>query len=1531
MAAVNPLFAQDRFYWDKPQTLTDTKLDSSFPKSISNNQDSYIIWQEVDSKNHQISLNLRHYFDLVTYEDTLHFAGPFPYSGEIPEVYSATINKNGTIAVAAYDSMKGISVYTSSNKGKSFERKQVTTNSQMVAPRIYVTREEKFKLFTSVVQENEFLIYSADSPDGKQWSTLEAFAPVVSMTNPFIPVLIGSEEGDIVVFQSQYQDPQSNSLTYQLYMTIYNGESKSWSSPKLITDASSFKRRTSKKYTQFHNQVPVLHNYNGNVYLAWERTENRDSKICVAQINKDGIIPGTVDEFNNKGSRAIFFDFKNELYITWFDTNTAYYAKRNNNSWKETLMPSSSTKRMFFYPLLLEDNLKPGNKVLTFIYQNATSSTKNAIAMLGPDRHVDPPKLKALSYTVGKRSNKTDVQIQIDVPKDDPSGIKAYSYSWSQTPGILPEKIATNRVNNNKISVKADLEDGEYYLTAIIQDNADNWSEPVTIKYFRDTTPPLPPEIALTNLDKNGLLKSNTYSLNWLPSVDEDTAGYVYRIDYLGEIPSRLAVNSRHPLKISDEQVQTYLENFQSRYEAQINRQRKMSDTIQTYGLSTPRRYNQPNGVYVLSVAAIDTVGNLGIANTKMFVLNKYEPSTKVNESAIELKSNELGQQIITIHGSGFTYDGTISEIYIDKDGKEPYDLVLKLSEGDFKVQSDTVISDVNLGSNLDEGSYRIILNHTDRGLYKTGQSLKIAQNGTLKIEGPYNPPKHLTSDFKKYKYKLSVYIVILILIMLLGAITLGFVFSNLNKNIYDSSLLKGEVISIMSGAPMPGQKKKDFSNKNKSLRGRLMAFTLLLIFAVVVGVSITTGYRNIKQQEATTVSGLLNRAELLLESVNTSVNNFLPGNNTNSERELRRLPAQKNALDEAKYITIIGQPANDPNSDDYTYYISSNDPKISEKVDGKDISYRKSKVTDETLLLVVEQCQQLNRKIQQDQTIVDTAMNIRSPALREENYLTQAEYENALDENDKNQRDIMTTLLSDYSVANQAQIPEFNVNNIRITTTQYDYIFYRPVIYFSQNSNTYVRAVIILELSIENLVKDLQQEVLSIIIRSIIVALIAVILGAVGAFIFASMIVKPIKKLENHVIKIGQTRKKKDIKEVEIKSKDEIGRLGDAINKMTQELQENEVEQNLLIDGADVQNSLTPLEKEQTYADYEDDFIIASGYYQAQTGVSGDYFDYHKLDDEWYSFIKSDASGHGAPAAIIATGVAVIYREYFDNWTFKKNGTNINVVVERINDFINNWHLRGKFSTLLVGIFNKRTGDVYMCNAGDNLVHIYEQKTQAVKTLKLKETPTAGPFDTFMVNMKGGFIVEKAHLEHGDVLFLYTDGIEEATRRLRFADFSVQQSEETVMQKNPETGKPEEVIKKIDIKEDFGPERVLEVIEALFNKKKFILTKDQNPIHDESLEFDFTNCEGTLHEVIFALASTEKVFRMYKVNQNEPGEYITVDKNIDMFLEKYFNLYQNYAGQKMPSPDKANFVDYVSVHEDEQGDDLTLLAFQRK
>ena len=128
----------------------------------------------------------------------------------------------------------------------------------------------------------------------------------------------------------------------------------------------------------------------------------------------------------------------------------------------------------------------------------------------------------------------------------------------------------------NTLRLKA-TEDGNYILMVRVSDYAGNWSEPSSISYHLDLTPPEAPEITIDNLDEYGFLDSNNYSLNWLPSVSKDAAQYLYKIDYLGSIPKSISVSKKHPMKLSTERVEEIKNSLLTRYEPQLKKQIRLT------------------------------------------------------------------------------------------------------------------------------------------------------------------------------------------------------------------------------------------------------------------------------------------------------------------------------------------------------------------------------------------------------------------------------------------------------------------------------------------------------------------------------------------------------------------------------------------------------------------------------------------------------------------------------------------------------------------------------------------------------------------------------------------------------------------------------------------------------------------------------------------------------------------------------------------------------------------------------------------
>lgn len=1557
-------FAKQTFYWDNVKTVS--ARDSRFPRTLTHQHKSFVFWQEVDASKNEIYISSRIYNSTASYEDKIRFAGPFAYSGEVPDIYSVAVSSKGVIVVSVASSDEGIYIFSSSDGGQTYQNKLISTTNNMIAPRVFYSENGRFRLFTSLIQDGEFQLFYSESKDGTSWSSFKKFNPGSNFRNPFLPVQIVNGSSDIVVFQAQSSSSVLNRYSYQLFMTTTK-DGNNWTTPILITDQASLPDSDPHNYASYQNQRPNIIKYHDRIFLAWERTESINSQIWVAELSNNGLIPKTSIKLTEQAnaSRAIFYEYAGSLWLQWFDTRDGkeaiYMAEKIGEDWEETRLVSNNYSNMFPTPAFVYDT-KGQKRMFMFFQQSNTNN--NAIAALTPDTTVDQPLISSTTYTIGKKSANKNVSYRITFPQDS-SGIEGYAYTWGKENETTPEFVVTHSVRERNINVSCE-DEGNYNLIISVKDKAGNWSTPKTVLYQRDITPPHAPGFIEYEKDEYGFVKDNTFNLNWLASTDDDVAGYNYQLEYLGSIPKGYAVNKTHSISQSVEKVQSELENLFTKYSDKKDNGKKTSSRVLTKGLKTDSFYNRSNGIYKFSVCAIDEVGNVSEPSSILVALNKYRPQTFVN-SAYQ-SANELGESELTINGGGFTYEGTISHIYIDKDGKAPYDLVLSKDKGHFKVRSDSKITNVLLGTDLDEGTYRIGLVHTDRGLYFTKDILKIDQNGTVKIQSEYNgkPKYHFINN--NYKLTIAIASVLLALLFVVIALLIIFAIYTFTDKTKEKKIIFEEIKALLTGDVMPMLKKRKLNRKDKqkSLRGKLVIFTIGIVIIVTLFLTLQNGMNMINTQQTTMADALHNKINVLLESLSSGVKNFLP---TQNDLELGALPSQKDAMTEAQYVTIIGEKSDMLSVEDTSiaYVWATNDPEIEMKVTGygqNGIIAGQTRATDEEIKQIIKKFENLNDEIIKkvdniSQQISNYSAQITS--LASKNDEESVKMRNELSEVSTRLRNELNNTLSQMANEYSGSTPLFTHEILKSETTEY--LFYKPVLYRSGNSSTYLHAVVIAQVSIQSIVDELYSEIRTVIYSAALAAVIALVLGTFAAWILASLIVKPIKKLESQLVDIGiiMTREAKERmrltnRKIEIKSKDEIGHLGQVVNSMTEQLGKAAEDEFLNNDGKTVQGRFIPLDEDGEggklpIVKYQEEKLDIFAFYKGDSAVSGDYFDFKKLDDKWYVFIKCDVSGHGVPAALLVSVVATKFKDFYynQNWTFSKDGINLAKFVSSVNDFIYDLGARGKFSTINISLYNRESGELYVCNAGDNKIHILDSQTKNLKEITLSDvTPTAGGIPSQMIDMKGGFKVEKLQLNRGDILYLYTDGIDEAERLVRDFDFNVKQEVKVETKINNKTGKEETTKQLLELKEQFGQKRIVDIIQAVAKRERYVLEKLDNPIPSDILEFDFSNCNKIMEDSIIALASIERVFRMLKTPELRETNEIIVENFVDEFLKEHFNLYSKYCvlakrveGEnivqskdaelnKLLKTDDKNIRKYSYLSEDKQADDITLIAIRR-
>ncbi len=145
---------------------------------------------------------------------------------------------------------------------------------------------------------------------------------------------------------------------------------------------------------------------------------------------------------------------------------------------------------------------------------------------------------------------------------------------------------------------------------------------------------------------------------------------------------------------------------------------------------------------------------------------------------------------------------------------------------------------------------------------------------------------------------------------------------------------------------------------------------------------------------------------------------------------------------------------------------------------------------------------------------------------------------------------------------------------------------------------------------------------------------------------------------------------------------------------------------------------------------------------------VSGDFYDYYQLADGRTAFCLADVSGKGMNAALLMAKTASLFR------CLGKGIHDPAKLLGMINREIFETSIRGMFVTMVAGVFDSRTGEVTLSNAG-HLPAVHMGCAALIGEYPAKAPPMG-------IDPEGAFCNETFDLQ-GGCLYLYTDGLLEA------------------------------------------------------------------------------------------------------------------------------------------------------------------------
>ena len=277
---------------------------------------------------------------------------------------------------------------------------------------------------------------------------------------------------------------------------------------------------------------------------------------------------------------------------------------------------------------------------------------------------------------------------------------------------------------------------------------------------------------------------------------------------------------------------------------------------------------------------------------------------------------------------------------------------------------------------------------------------------------------------------------------------------------------------------------------------------------------------------------------------------------------------------------------------------------------------------------------------------------------------------------------------------------------------------------------------------SIEEMQKLVQNQK----IRSIVLILTALVLISIVITLIISAMLRAIALIKKRLALIGTGELPEE--PLHLKTKDEIGEISESVNDMVESLREKErisAELSLATDiQADMLPSIFPPFPEN------DEFDIYATMNPAKE-VGGDFYDFFKLDDKRIVVVIADVSGKGVPAALFMVIAKTLIKNH------AQLGMPPEEVFTKVNHMLCEGNEAGLFVTAWMGVLDIETGTLTYVNAGHNPPMV-KQGDGGFQYLHSRPGFVLAGMDGIRYRQN------ELQMQPGDKLFLYTDGVTEAT-----------------------------------------------------------------------------------------------------------------------------------------------------------------------
>ncbi len=271
-------------------------------------------------------------------------------------------------------------------------------------------------------------------------------------------------------------------------------------------------------------------------------------------------------------------------------------------------------------------------------------------------------------------------------------------------------------------------------------------------------------------------------------------------------------------------------------------------------------------------------------------------------------------------------------------------------------------------------------------------------------------------------------------------------------------------------------------------------------------------------------------------------------------------------------------------------------------------------------------------------------------------------------------------------------------------------------------------------------------------------VVLVLSVIASLGTAVYLRrQFVKPVRQLAREAERFANENSRNyTLKLSELSTISELHALGTSIEKMEEDMLRNmENIRQMTVEREKGKTELAlaaQIQEDAIPSDFPDDERFALyGLMRPAKAIGGDFYDFFMINDDHLGMVIADVSDKGIPAALFMMISKIVIHN------FAIMGASPKAVLEEANRMIVPNNESDMFVTVWFGILTISTGEIVAANAG----HEYPILKNAEGKVELIKDPHGLPIGVLEDSVYEEYTLK---LAHGDSLFLYTDGLPEAS-----------------------------------------------------------------------------------------------------------------------------------------------------------------------